>query len=114
MNEHWQQYVAALGKSTKPTSTSSVVASGDASYPFETTSTKIGVSGFMDLKPANPEFQARYDAMSGSWEGVHASEKAVLNSKSTITEFFPISGKGTSPSLKSNQKITEFIPYNQK
>lgn len=86
MNDHWQQYVNALGKSTKPTSTSSV-----ASSPFETTSTKIGVSGFMDLKPANPEFQARYDAMSGSWEGVTASEKAVLKSKTDKTEFMPFS-----------------------
>jgi hypothetical protein len=93
MNEHWEQYLAALGKSNKPTSTSSVIASGDTSYPFETTSTKIGVSGFLDLKPVSTsaqQFQARYDAMSGSWEGVHASEKAVLKSKTDKTEFMPI------------------------
>lgn len=89
MNEHWEQYLVALGKNAKPTSTSSVL-SGD--QPFQTTSAKIGVSGFLDLKPVSTsaqEFQARYDAMSGSWEGVSASEKAVLKSRSDKTEFMP-------------------------
>lgn len=90
MNEHWEQYLVALGKNSKPTSTSSVLGSS----PFETTSTKIGVSGFLDLKPVSTsaqEFQARYDAMSGSWQGVDASEKAVLKSRSDKTEFMPFS-----------------------
>jgi hypothetical protein len=78
MKTHWSGFLTALGKTSVPTSSNSV--------PFETSSSKIGVSGFLDLKPANPAFQARYDAMSGSWEGVAASEKAVLNPKS-ITEF---------------------------
>ncbi len=84
--DHWQQYIIALGKSGKPASTSSVT-------PFENTSSKIGVSGFLDLRPtpSNNEFQARYDAMSGSWEGVHASEKAVLKSRTDKTEFMPYS-----------------------
>jgi hypothetical protein len=47
----------------------------------------VGVSGFLDLKPQNTKFQASYDAMSGSWEGVSASEKATLKSKSDKTEF---------------------------
>ena len=45
--------------------------------PYLTSSSKIGVSGFLDLKPENPQIQARYDAMSGSWEGIQASEAAV-------------------------------------
>lgn len=87
LSDHWEQYLVALGKTTKPTSTSSVV-------PFDNTSTKIGVSGFLDLKPVSSsaqQFQARYDAMSGSWEGVSASEKAVLKSKTDKTEFMPYS-----------------------
>ena len=79
MKTHWSGYLNALGKSNGPTSTNTI--------PFENTSTKIGVSGFLDLKPAKPEIQARYDAMSGSWEGVEASEKAVLKSKVVTTNF---------------------------
>jgi len=78
MKNHWSGFLNALGKSSAPASSNSV--------SFETSSSKIGVSGFLDLKPANPKFQAQYDAMAGSWEGVAASEKAVLNSKN-ITEF---------------------------
>jgi hypothetical protein len=79
MKTHWSGYLNALGKSNSPTSTNTI--------PFENTSTKIGVSGFLDLKPAKPEIQARYDAMSGSWEGVEASEKSVLKSKVVTTDF---------------------------
>lgn len=78
LQNHWNGFLSALGKSNAPSPSNSV--------PFETSSSKIGVSGFLDLKPANPKFQAQYDAMSGSWEGVAASEKQVLKSKS-ITEF---------------------------
>ena len=87
MKNHWSGYITALGKSPNPTSTNTI--------PFENTSTKIGVSGFLDLKPINTnnQFQARYDAMSGSWEGVSASEKATLNQKTDKTEFMPYSMK---------------------
>jgi hypothetical protein len=86
---HWQSYVNAIGGTTKPTSTTSIT------QPFQTTSSKIGVSGFLDLtpKPSDAQFQARYDAMSGSWEGVSASEKAVLKSKTDKTEFMPYSAR---------------------
>ena len=76
MKTHWSGYLNAVGKMT-PTSSNN----------FENTSSKIGVSGFLDLKPAKPEFQAKYDAMSWSWEGVTASEKATLNQKADKTEF---------------------------
>ena len=82
LSDHWEQYLIGLGKTTKPTSTSSVV-------PFENTSTKIGVSGFLDLNPMSTSAQTRYDAMSANWEGVSASEKAVLKSRSDKTEFMP-------------------------
>lgn len=91
--DHWEQYLKGVGATIKPTSTSSVM-SGDKNYPFDNTSTKIGVSGFLDLKPVSTsaqQFQGRYDAMSGSWEGVSASEKAVLKSRTDKTEFMPYS-----------------------
>lgn len=81
MKTHWSGFLNALGKTQTPISSNN----------FETTSSKIGVSGFMDIQPTNPTFQARYDAMSGSWEGVEASEKAILNQK--ITSFMPFETK---------------------
>ena len=42
MKSHWNGYLNALGKSTAPTSTNTI--------PFETSSSKIGVSGFLDFK----------------------------------------------------------------
>ena len=87
MKDHWSGYITALGKAPSPTSTSTI--------PFENTSTTIGVSGFLDLKPVstNNQFQAKYDAMSGSWEGVAASDKATLKQKSDNTEFMPYSAR---------------------
>jgi hypothetical protein len=83
LRDHWADYVKSVGGTLKPTSTTS--------EPFPNTSTKIGVSGFMDLKPSASQFQANYDAMSGSWQGVDASEKAVLKQRMDKTEFMPYS-----------------------
>jgi hypothetical protein len=87
MKTHWAGFLNAMGKTPNPTSTNTL--------PFENTSTKIGVSGFLDLKSSKSEFQARYDAMSGSCEGVDASDKAVLKSKSDRTQFMPIDSKAS-------------------
>ena len=85
IKNHWSGYITALSKNKSPTSTNTI--------PFENTSTTIGVSGFLDLKPTNTQFQAQYDAMSGSWEGVSASDKATLKQKSDKTEFMPYSAR---------------------
>ena len=80
MKAHWDGYLTALGKNPKPTSTNSVL-------PFENTSSAKSVSGFLDLQPKQPEIQAKYDAMSGSWEGILASEQNALKIKADKTEF---------------------------
>jgi len=68
MNKHWEGYLNALGKSSIPAT----------SVPlYQTSSSDLGVSGFFDLTPKNPQVQAQYDAMSGSWAGVDASNKAI-------------------------------------
>jgi len=86
IKNHWSGYITALGKIPTPSSTNSI--------PFQNTSTKIGVSGFLDIKPSkDSQFQPRYDAMSGSWEGVSASEKATLKQKNDKTEFMPYSAQ---------------------
>ena len=87
IKNHWSGYLNAVGKTSTPSSTNSI--------PFQTSSTKIGVSGFLDVKPTSTsaQFQPRYDAMAGSWEGVSASEKATLKQKSDRTEFMPYSAR---------------------
>ena len=70
LSDHWNQYLNAIGGRPMPTSTNS--------EPFPTSSSKIGVSGFLDLKPTKPEIQARYDAMQPTWGGIEATNKAIF------------------------------------
>ena len=58
MKTHWSGYLNAIGK-MNPISTTTI--------PFETSSSKIGVSGFLDLKQKEDKSQTRYDAMSGAF-----------------------------------------------
>lgn len=74
MQDHWTGYLKALGEMKAPKTTMPAVA------PYQTSSDEKGKTGFMDLLVQNPQIQARYDAMSGSWEGIQASEGAVSNS----------------------------------
>ena len=79
MQNHWDGYLKALRGSTIPA-------------PYATSDSKLGVSGFMDLTPKNPEVQAKYDAMAGSWEGVSASDAAIAKGVFK-TESMPIQQK---------------------
>lgn len=84
MNSHWEGYLKSLGAQKVPETTMPKV--------FETTSNEKGQVGFMDLTPKQPEIQARYDAMQGSWEGIQASNSAI--SKGLFrTEEMPINQK---------------------
>lgn len=78
LKTHWSGFITALNKNAKPECTNSI-----------NTSSQKGVSGFLDLKPVNTSSQAKYDAMSATWEGVEASDKATLKQKSDKTEFMP-------------------------
>jgi len=81
MQKHWEGYLTALGKTPVPQTT--------APAPYLTSSSDLGVSGFLDLTPKSADVQARYDAMSGSWEGVSASNAAV--SKGIFsTDYMPL------------------------
>ena len=71
MEKHWSGYLNALNKQFVPKS------SMNPQDLYPTTDSSIGVSGFLDLTPKQTAIQARYDAMSGSWEGVSASNAAV-------------------------------------
>lgn len=83
LDKHWGDYLNALGKSGKPVSTNST--------PFPTSSSQVGLSGFMDLTPKKPENQARYDAMSLQWEGVSATEKAIFKGDQFKPDMMPFS-----------------------
>lgn len=71
MDAHVTAYTAAVGDYSLPASTKTPVR-------YETTSSETGLTGFQDLKPVNPELQARYDAMSPQWEGIKASNNYVF------------------------------------
>lgn len=70
MEKHWNSFVNAIGKQQIPSSTKD---------RYETSDSRIGVSGFLDLKPKKPIEQSFYDAMSWNWKGVKASEKAATH-----------------------------------
>jgi hypothetical protein len=86
MQEHWSGYLKAVGENKVPATSMPTVA------PYETSSAKTGVTGFFDLKPKNPEIQARYDAMKGTWEGPDAAEAAVSKGLFS-TDAMPINQK---------------------
>jgi hypothetical protein len=69
MDKNWQGYITALGGQKPPASNI------DQGMAFPNTEGGVP-TGFVEWKPANPKQQARYDAMSSSWEGVQASESA--------------------------------------
>lgn len=70
MEKHWNSFVNAISKQQIPSSTKD---------KYETSDSRIGVSGFLDLKPKNSQQQSFYDAMSWNWKGVKASEKAATH-----------------------------------
>jgi len=67
MEKHWSGYITALNKQSIPKS----------SDAYQTSDSNIGVSGFLDLTPKQPQIQARYDAMSGEWAGIAPTNKAI-------------------------------------
>jgi hypothetical protein len=73
MQAHWTGYLKALGLSKIPKTTI------DQGVPFPTTEGNTTSSGFIEWKTPNPEIQKRYDAMSGSWQGIKASEAAATS-----------------------------------
>lgn len=70
MQKHWENYVNSVSKQSIPSTTKD---------KYETSDSRIGVSGFLDLKPKKPTEQSLYDAMSWNWKGVSASEKAATH-----------------------------------
>jgi hypothetical protein len=85
MENSWQGYLNALGTQKPPRTTI------DTGTPFPTTEGNTISTGFVEwtIPRAKREQQAKYDAMSGSWKGVKASESA---SASSIykAEFMPL------------------------
>jgi hypothetical protein len=70
MQKHWSGFLNAVSSKQIP-QTSKVV-------PYATTDSTTGTAGFLDVAPRKSAAQqTKYDAMSGSWAGVDASNKAV-------------------------------------
>jgi|UniRef100_A0A6C0DTQ9 hypothetical protein len=71
MDKHWSGYLNAVGGNPVPQTSMPA--------PYLTSDPTPGTSGFLDLQVKKPDIQARYDAMSGSWAGVKASDAALSN-----------------------------------
>ena len=70
--QNWQGYITALNQQSHPTNSMPQVPR------YETSSSKTGKTGFMDLIASKPEITAKYDAMSSTWVGAEATEQAVV------------------------------------
>jgi len=86
MDTSWQGYITALGGQKPPASNI------DQGMPFPNTEGNDTSSGFVEWKTKNPQMQAKYDAMSGSWQGVQASESSAASSIFKH-EFMPVQHK---------------------
>ena len=73
MEKSWQGYITALGGQKPPASNI------DQGMAFPNTEGNTVSTGFVEWKPKNTEIQKRYDAMSGSWQGIQASESAAMS-----------------------------------
>lgn len=73
MDSHWNSYANSVGKHSPPVCSNTPI----AKYPA-TSDDLTGKTGFQDLIPQRPDIQARYDAMSGEWEGIAPSNEAVI------------------------------------
>lgn len=70
----WLGYTAAVEKDMTP------ICSEPPGHKYPATDSKTTWwTGFQDLTPANPELQAKYDAMSDKWMGINPTDKAVVN-----------------------------------
>jgi hypothetical protein len=72
MDKQVASYNVAVGDHSLPVSSMGAVR-------YETSSSEHGLTGFQDLTPANPQIQARYDAMSPEWIGITGTNKHVFN-----------------------------------
>jgi hypothetical protein len=70
MDKSWQGYITALGTQKPPASNI------DGGIPYSNTEGGPP-TGFVEWKPKTT--LKNYDAMSGSWKGVEASEAAINN-----------------------------------
>jgi len=85
MESHWSGYLKALGQSKAPRTTVDT-------HPFPTTEGNTVSTGFVEWKTPNANIQKKYDAMSGSWQGIKASEAAAASSIYKA-DFMSVEGK---------------------
>jgi hypothetical protein len=84
MDSTWKGYQDANDAYAIPQSTN------PALPKYEATDSKAGKTGFQDLKPSYPELQANYDAMSGSWKGIKATNVAAMKGGEFKTGAMPL------------------------
>ena len=72
MDANWNSYGNAVAGQTHPKCSNPPVAK------YSVTDDKDWWTGFQGLVPANPELQAKYDAMSAAWLGEKPTNEAVI------------------------------------
>jgi len=82
MEDTWNGYQHAHGTYEVPQSTNP--------NPFPKTDSSVGKTPFADLKPSYPKIQAQYDAMSPTWLGLDASNKATLKGGNFKSDAMPV------------------------
>jgi hypothetical protein len=83
MEMPWDSYKKAMDNTPIP------VCSNPPMVKYPTTAGDKWWTGFQPLIPANPEVQAKYDAMSPTWEGVAPTNISAVN-QIFATEPLPI------------------------
>lgn len=73
MEVNWNGYTKAVGNHDHPICATPPI----AKYPA--TSGREWWTGFQGLIPANPDLQAKYDAMSATWGGVAPTNSAIVD-----------------------------------
>ena len=92
-----KQYVARDGKAVKSFKTLAEYEKYAAGVGCPTTrfaeGTTLVETGFLEFAARDPVSQKKYDAMSGSWEGVQASESAISKGLYDLDHVKPKSNK---------------------
>jgi len=70
----WSGYLDGVSKDSIPICSNPPI----QKYPATADPKQGWWTGFQDLTPANPELQAKYDAMSATWMGIKPTDKAIV------------------------------------
>ena len=95
--DDYQRYLKSLEK--QGTYCPEVEAKYTQAYKPGTNTTR---TGFLEFQPRDPESQAKYSAMSPSWEGIESSESAIAKGVYDLDK-----AEKNRPDLRSRQPVVQ-------